>query len=33
MTGTAHPWHDVDPGPEAPRVVRAVIEISKGSRR
>lgn len=30
--GTAHPWHDVEPGPEAPRIVRAVIEITKGSR-
>ena len=32
MMGTAHPWHDIDPGPEAPRTVRTVIEISKGSR-
>lgn len=29
---TAHPWHNLEPGPEAPRIVRAVIEISKGSR-
>jgi len=27
-----NPWHDVDPGPEAPRLVRAVIEIPKGSK-
>ncbi|WKK57692.1 inorganic diphosphatase [Sphingobacterium sp. BN32] len=27
-----HPWHQVSPGNEAPKVVTAVIEISKGSR-
>ena len=29
---TLHPWHELSPGPEAPAVVRAVIEISRGSR-
>lgn len=28
----AHPWHDVDPGPEAPREFLAVIEIPKGGK-
>ena len=27
-----NPWHDVDPGSEAPHIVRAVIEIGKGSK-
>ncbi|MCC7138760.1 MAG: inorganic diphosphatase [Planctomycetes bacterium] len=27
-----HPWHDVDPGPDAPATVRVVVEIPKGSR-
>lgn len=27
-----HPWHDVNPGPGAPEVVKAIIEIPKGSR-
>lgn len=27
-----HPWHDVDYGAEAPEIVRAVIEIPKGSK-
>lgn len=27
-----HPWHDIEPGPEAPTVVTAVVEIPKGSR-
>jgi inorganic pyrophosphatase len=27
-----HPWHDLSPGPEAPREFHAVIEISKGSK-
>jgi inorganic pyrophosphatase len=27
-----HPWHDVDPGIEAPAFVRAIIEIPKGSK-
>lgn len=29
---TAHPWHELLPGPEVPAVVRAVIEIPRGSR-
>jgi inorganic pyrophosphatase len=27
-----HPWHDVDPGNDAPAFVRAIIEIPKGSK-
>ncbi len=27
-----HPWHDVDPGPDSPAVVRAIIEIARGSK-
>jgi inorganic pyrophosphatase len=27
-----HPWHDVDPGKDAPGFVRAIIEIPKGSK-
>lgn len=27
----AHPWHDIDPGPEAPQRFVAVIEIPQGS--
>jgi inorganic pyrophosphatase len=27
-----HPWHDVDPGKDAPAFVRAIIEIPKGSK-
>jgi inorganic pyrophosphatase len=27
-----HPWHDVDLGPEAPRIVPVVIEVPKGSK-
>lgn len=27
-----HPWHDVDPGDSAPELVRAVVELSKGSK-
>lgn len=27
-----NPWHDVDPGLEAPQIVRAVVEIAKGSK-
>ena len=27
-----HAWHDVDPGPEAPDLFEAVIEIPKGSK-
>lgn len=29
---TTHPWHDLTPGPGAPQVVRAVIEIPQGGR-
>lgn len=32
MTTTAHPWHGVSYGDNAPRVVNAVIEIPQGSR-
>lgn len=27
-----NPWHDVDIGPDAPRAVRAVVEIPKGCK-
>ena len=27
-----HPWHDLDPGPDAPREFFAVIEIPKGGK-
>lgn len=27
-----HPWHDLDPGKDAPVIVEAFIEISQGSR-
>jgi inorganic pyrophosphatase len=27
-----HPWHSIDPGPEAPVYVRSIIEIPKGSK-
>jgi len=27
-----HPWHDIELGPEAPRVFQAVIEIPKGGK-
>ena len=27
-----HPWHDIDPGDRSPEIVKAVIEISKGSK-
>lgn len=27
-----HPWHDVDPGNNIPDVVKAIIEIPKGSK-
>ena len=27
-----HPWHDVDPGPDAPAVLRAIVEIPRGSK-
>jgi len=32
MQTVLHPWHGVDPGEQAPRIVNAVIEISQGSR-
>lgn len=32
LTNVLHPWHGVDYGPLAPRIVNAVIEIPKGSR-
>lgn len=28
----ADPWHSVEPGPDCPRVVNALIEIPKGSK-
>ncbi|XP_051145059.1 soluble inorganic pyrophosphatase 1 [Andrographis paniculata] len=28
----AHPWHDLEIGPEAPRIINVVIEIPKGSK-
>jgi inorganic pyrophosphatase len=27
-----HPWHDIDPGNEAPAIIKSVIEIPKGSK-
>lgn len=27
-----NPWHDVEIGPEAPQIVRAIVEIPKGSK-
>lgn len=27
-----HPWHDVEPGADAPAEVTAVIEVPKGSK-
>ena len=32
MTNVLHPWHSVDCGEQAPRIVNAVIEIPHGSR-
>ena len=32
MTNVLHPWHSVDFGEQAPRIVNAVIEIPQGSR-
>ncbi len=32
MIGTVDPWHDIDPGESSTGIVKAVIEISKGSR-
>ncbi|KAL8138310.1 hypothetical protein V2J09_004311 [Rumex salicifolius] len=28
----AHPWHDLETGPEAPKICNCVIEITKGSK-
>jgi inorganic pyrophosphatase len=28
----AHPWHDVEVGADAPKVINAIIEISRGSK-
>jgi inorganic pyrophosphatase len=28
----AHPWHDLEIGPDAPAVFNCVIEIGKGSK-
>eukprot|EP00898_Chlorokybus_atmophyticus_P005207 jgi/Chlat1/5688/Chrsp38S09021 len=30
--GFGHPWHDLEIGPQAPKVFNAVIEIAKGSK-
>jgi inorganic pyrophosphatase len=27
-----NPWHDIDPGKDAPEVIRSIIEIPKGSK-
>lgn len=27
-----HPWHDLDPGPDAPDLLHGVVEIAKGSK-
>lgn len=32
MQHVVHPWHGVEPGDQAPRLVNAVIEIPQGSR-
>lgn len=32
MYTVKHPWHGVEPGDNAPRIVNAVIEIPQGSR-
>lgn len=32
QTTVLHPWHGVEPGENAPRLVEAVIEIPQGSR-
>ncbi len=32
MQTVLHPWHGIQPGENAPRIVNAVIEISQGSR-
>lgn len=32
MIGVKHPWHDLSPGPQCPKIVHAVIEIPQGSK-
>lgn len=32
MTNVLHPWHGVECGEQAPRIVNAIIEIPQGSR-
>jgi inorganic pyrophosphatase len=27
-----HPWHDVEIGPDAPTILRAIVEVPKGSK-
>lgn len=31
-SAAAHPWHDLEIGPEAPTVFNCVVEISKGGK-
>ncbi|KOM35262.1 hypothetical protein LR48_Vigan02g141200 [Vigna angularis] len=31
-TVAAHPWHDLEIGPEAPKIFNCVVEIGKGSK-
>uniref|UniRef100_A0A6N2KJQ1 inorganic diphosphatase n=1 Tax=Salix viminalis TaxID=40686 RepID=A0A6N2KJQ1_SALVM len=31
-SAAAHPWHDLEIGPEAPKIFNCVIEISKGGK-
>jgi len=28
----AHPWHDLEIGPQAPQIINVVVEIPKGSK-
>jgi inorganic pyrophosphatase len=32
LISTSHPWHSIDPGEDAPAIVRCFIEIPKGSK-
>ena len=32
MSSDMHPWHDIDPGNDAPAFVKSIIEIPKGSK-
>jgi len=32
MKPCTHPWHCIDPGTEAPAIVKSIIEIPKGSK-